>query len=102
VDVYATTGSADLTGLTPLASNISFEAVSPYALYPAGPIRVIVTAAGDPGTVLYDFRGTGTPVAGDAWTIILMYNAGNGLDEPLTTLVIKDRCAPWRPHGDSC
>lgn len=91
VDVYVTTtGLDDLTGQTPVVSNLASEAVSPYLSYTPGPTRITITAAEDPSTVLY---GTGTgdaTEAGRAWTVILgeMY-ADDRIQ--LTTLWHKDR-----------
>ena len=75
VDVYKTTGSTDLTGLTPVVSNLSFGAVSPYISYTPDPTSIIVTAAGDPSTVLHT-SGPFTDAVGQVWTGLLMYAHG--------------------------
>jgi len=75
VDVYKTTGTTDLTGLTPVVSNLAFGAVSRYVSYTSDPTRIIVTAVGDPSTVLHD-SGTFTDPAGQVWTGLLMYDNG--------------------------
>ena len=56
MDVYKTTGSATLTGMTPWASNLSFEKSSSYVSVPVGSYRIIVTAVGHPDSVLYDSK----------------------------------------------
>ena len=89
VDVYLTTGSADLTDLTPVASNVVYEASSPYVPFPAGPARIIVTVAGQPSIVLYD-AGTRTFSTGEAWTILVSYK-GNGGVVVMLEQWIKDR-----------
>jgi Domain of unknown function (DUF4397) len=71
VDVYMPTGSADLTSLTPVVSNLAYEAVSPYLSYTPGPTRFIITAAGHPDTVIYEI-GTEGGVEGQVWTGIMM------------------------------
>ena len=56
---------------------------------PAGPIRIIVTVAGNPGLVWLD-SGIRTLSAGQAWTILLMY-PGDGNQTPQKGLWIEDR-----------
>jgi hypothetical protein len=93
IDVYAlTTDSTDLRGVTPVLSNVTFEGVSPYVVYPAIPSRVIVTVAGHRETVVYDSGNLDSVDGqGQVWTGLLMYNPGNGLPDSLTTLWIQDR-----------
>ncbi len=77
VDVYVTSSlmpTADSLPLTPVVSNLAYEAVSPYLSYTPGPTRIIITAAGHPETVIYE-TGTEGGVEGQAWTGILMNDA---------------------------
>lgn len=89
VDVYRTTGSADLTGLAPVASNVAQMESSPYVAFPTGPTHIIVTCAGAPDNVLLD-SGTRTLSSGEAWTMLLKYNWSGGM-ESIGDLWIKDR-----------
>jgi hypothetical protein len=92
VDVYVlTTGSEILASQTPVVSNLTSEAVSPYLSYPAVPTRFFITEAGTPSNVLHDgWFGTSPTEAGKVWTIFFgeMYASGA---LRLTTLWHKDR-----------
>ena len=93
IDVYALpTDSTDLTNIAPMMSNVAFEGVSPYVVYPAAPRRVIMTVAGHPGTVVYDSGNLDSVEGqGQVWTALLMYNSEHGQSDSLTTLWILDR-----------
>ena len=88
VDVYITAPTTDLSTVPPSASNVLYEALSPYIPFAPAPMRVRVTATGTKTPVLLDVNPA-TLSAGQAWTILMLDAAGGG--SPSQSAVLVDR-----------
>lgn len=96
VDIYVTSPTASLTGLTPDVSSLNYASVSTYLTKPAGTYRVRVTTTSTQ-TVVLDFTQTAGAApalpaltAGQIRTIVVLDKFG-ATATPLTGAILQDR-----------
>jgi hypothetical protein len=87
VDVYVTAATADISTVTPTASNVAFRAATAYLALAAGVHRVRVTAVGSKTTLL-DVT-LPSLAALSARTVLFLDRAAGGL--PAASAVLADR-----------
>jgi hypothetical protein len=85
VSVYVTSSTADLGSATPVVPTLAFGAASPYVTVAPGTIRVRITPAGVPSTILVD-SGSLTVSAGSVRTFLLTDSPGGGLPSVLSVI----------------
>lgn len=89
VDVYITAQGASISGATPVLSNFQFGQVSQgYLSETAGPVQVVVTAAGNPAKVLY--TGIFTGAGGDLYTAYFLDPKAGGSSTANSLLLVQD------------
>lgn len=89
VDIYVTAQGASISGATPVLSNFQFGQVSQgYLSETAGPVQVVVTAAGNPAKVLY--TGIFTGAGGDLYTAYFLDPKAGGSSTASSLLLVQD------------
>jgi hypothetical protein len=93
LDVFVTAPNADLSTATPTATNLAYQAASPYVVFPPGTYQVRAVPAGTaPASRATSVVVTLNNVAlasGTGRTVVIADRAAGGT--PLTAFVLSDR-----------